>query len=177
MLTYKQIWTDVVELLNNAVESMDIEGYNVRKANQSNLITRNGGKGLILLDLIDAIHYGWQSHTDFMRGTDLKHREELIVSYEFQITILEPQTTEDYTNPKDVATLLAMWFQSSKTIDDFRKKGYGIYRIQHISLPHVSSDSDVYEITPALGIMIETVQVLESDLQHIAGITGEVKGE
>ena len=176
MLTYKQLWEDVVGILNQGVTDMGIVGYNVRKANQSNLLTRHK-TGLILLDLVDAIHYGWQSHTDFTRGDTLKHREELIVSYEFQLTILEPQTTEEYSTAEDVATLLSMWFQSSKTIEAFRKKGYGIYRIQHISLPHTSSDSDLYEITPALGIMIETVQVLESDLQHIAGITGEVKGE
>ena len=175
MKTQRQIWTDAIEIINTGLNACDISGYTVKRSNQANLSTRING--LILLDLIDAIHYGWQGHTDFVQDGSMKHKEELIVTYQFQVTVLRKLQADDtIPHAEDVTETLAMWLQSERAIRLAKSKGYGLYRVQQINQPHSDNDSDQYEVTPAFEFWFETVQELLFDQNAIDGFISDVKG-
>lgn len=172
------VWKDIIAVLNQGLSEMEITGYSVRRSNLPILKTRTNG--MLLVDMIDSVNYGWQHHDDTYDEEDniLYHVEELIKTYEFQITTLEKPKMEDGDmSAIDVIEMMNMWLRSEMGIRALRRKGYGIYNPQRIAITNSTDDSDLYDKIPGLSFMVETVQKMTSRVSEVNRIIGIEKGE
>ena len=172
------VWTDILAVIRQGLSEMEITGYTVRRSNLPLLKTKT--TGMLLVDMIDSVNYGWQHHDDVYDddGEVLYHCEELIKSYEFQITALEiPNKTDNDFSAIDVMEMLNMWLRSEMGVNALRRKGYGVYNPQRITINNSTDDSDLYEKIPGLDFMVETVQKMTSRVSEVNRIIGIEKGE
>ena len=168
------IFTDVINIVNQGLTSLNFQGWTVKQGGQP--IIDHLTRPTILVDLISAPRYGWQ-HRENQVNDNIVHHEYLYQDLIFQLTAFKRRT--DYANEVssiDVISGLAMWLNSQDGISYIKNKGYGILKIREIRTGFFVNEEESYERCPSLDFCLNFRQELTTNAQEVAAIDGEVRG-
>lgn len=175
--TENQIYADIVKFINDALNNMQIRGWQVLQLKQPIKLTDI--EPTIFVTYTTTDQRGWQyrnyntSEYGFQKTEHQK--EELLV----QISALKRRTladTVDTLNSKDVLKYLRMYLLDiNKGLKDLKAMSYSIYQPTEIQSPDFFDDSDNFEFMPFFNVTFIIEQTLNSPQAVIDDYTLTIK--
>ena len=167
VLTENMVWKRITELAELGVAAMGIEGYEVAQHSQVSNVSSNR---CLLISKVGGRRIGWVSehYTKEHRDKELMNQFiEWTDEITFQFSAFADRTLEDGEETIasfDVVDLLSVWFNSSRGVEECRKRGLQPLRVSDIRRPPTQSDSTQYDFNPNFDIAFAIPQSVRYDI-------------
>lgn len=175
--TENLIYADLISLINTAIDSFEIEGWDVCQLMQPVKFTNP--KPSVYIKILQTS----------LRGTQFTRRKKIdkdFVSYQaykeeisIQVSAYRSRLIEDSVatvSSKDILNFISSWFVSPTGLMKIRDKGYEIYNPSEIKSPVFKNDSENFNPLPSFNITFITEQNWNMPVNYISEYKLKTKG-
>lgn len=158
-----QIYADIIGFINNALNSLNITGWQVMQLKQPVKLTEI--KPTIYVTIANKNRIGWQKRSYPIIDDDLKIKEQFKVELDCQISALRRRSVNDTVNTtgsSDILEILKTYFLNPNSLQKLRQLGYLIFQPSSIQNPDFIDDSDNFEFMPFFNVSLILDQTLIS---------------
>lgn len=184
MYSEYQIRKSFIEVLNQALEDMNVSGYKVIARNQP---TMTHEYDCVIVDKVSMRQEGWQSHR-IVKGYDkdgkriIVKRQDWLETWTWQISVTHRRSITDTVESltgEDVANRLRVWLDSSMGADVMRHREdvpFAPFQVFDLRLRPYKDDSDINQVEATFDFKMNVVQFRDTEPKAIEGWDWEVHG-
>lgn len=169
--TKNQIFNDFITLVNEALTSFNIAGWEIRQLRQ--IFKINHLKPIIFVSIISAHQLGQQYYSKKKNDNQINREghNKQEVTMRFSTTRLEQLKDELSTyNSTDVLKVIRSYMQSPEGIRFLASLGYAQYKAQNINEMNFTNDSDNFQFLPHFDCTFIYTDKWESSIPKISKI-------
>ena len=184
MYTEYQIRAALIKVIKQALDEMDVSGYQVVQRHQQTITHEYD---CVIVDKINLRQNGFQAHR-IVKGKDSEGKDivvkrwEWIETWTWQISVAHRRRVEDTIDTltgEDVAQRLRVWLDSAEGAWQMRTRKdvpFAPFQTFDLRLRSYKSDSDINQVEATFDFKMNVLQVRDMKPIMIDGFDWEVHG-